>query len=56
MTQATKTCQLPSALSHDPGALGAADSRRGGGDGTDDGGGEAIEILANASNSGKGHC
>ena len=54
MTQATKTCQLPSALSHDPGAPGAADSRRG--DGTDDGGGETIEILANTSNSGKGHC
>ena len=38
------------------GALGAADSRRGGGDGTDDEGGEANEVLANASNSGKGQC
>ena len=36
--------------------LVAIDSRRGGGDGTDDEGGEANEVLANASNSGKGHC
>ena len=36
--------------------LVAIDSRCGKGDGTDDGDSEANKVLANASNSGKGHC